>query len=414
MAYPIDYGKAIDAGVQGYFRGRGMAEEERRRQWEEQRQRELDARAEEAAAYERSLRPIREGVLRDQADQVGMQTEGMRRSRNLETGMTQAWQDAQVPDISRTEAYPDETGGFAPVEPEYAQGLKQHPRVTNVPRFNRGREQSLAQNAPMQLDQARAKFAEAEREGVVEAMQLLAAGQPQEAAQVFNQYGEKMTKGFRPHPSKRGVWIGMDEQGQEGEIDPKLFLKAYGKYKEQEPIELNYGSKLVTPSGQEIANNPRSDESSGGGGEGMSVSGLKATEAYRKYREIKALRPDMPDDLAFAKAYDFIEKTTDPMGFGSAYTDIASGNDIGSIGLQDKAYTPNREYGARKAMVQLPPPQHAKGRTMADDSGRVFRSDGQWWYDQEGNPVDAAGNPIQQRRGMTAPPPPMPLPPGTR
>lgn len=256
------------------------------------------------------------------------------------------------------------------------------------------------QNAQMQQIQIDEKMREIEREGVVEAMQLLDAGMPNEAAQAFNSGGKRKTRGFRPHPAKQGFWIGSDEQGQEGEINPKMILQAYGKWKEQAPIELNYGSKLVERSGRVIVDNPRMD--AGASAEGGVGGGLNPSTTEKKIRE--SIARGTPRRLAEGEAYGYIQKVQDPTTLSTKWIDLRSNEPVGELSMDGK-WSLNPKYiedeQSAGDMGELPPPQSAPGRTVADDSGRVFKSDGQWWYDQEGNPVDAAGNPINMKRGLT-------------
>lgn len=254
------------------------------------------------------------------------------------------------------------------------------------------------QNAQLQQMQIDEKMREIEREGVVETMQLLDAGMPNEAAQVFNSGGQRKTRGFRPHPAKPGVWIGSDEQGREGEINPKTVLRAYGQWKEQAPIELKYGSKLVDGSGRVIANNPRMDAGTEDGGGGA----LNASATEKKIRE--SIARGTPRRLAEGEAYGYIQKVQDPTTLSTKWIDLRSNEPVGELSMEGK-WSLNPRYIEDEQpsgdMGQLPPPQSAPGRMVSDDSGRVFKSDGQWWYDQEGNPVDAASNPINMKRGLT-------------
>ncbi len=269
--YVYDIGQGLNAAAGGFMQGMQMRRQNdeydrrvRAQDAQMKRQSVLDARADEEAAYQKGLRPMRERVM-----DLGVQSQ----------------------------------------------------------------EQAL-ENSQLEHDK---KLQDMAGEGLADTMRYLDAGMPQEAARAFNSSGTRRTQGFRPHPTKKGIWIGTDEEGNEGEIDPKSVLNALGKA--QKPIELNYRSKLITPDGKVIADNPEAPD-----GEGNSITGMKATNAYKLYQEIRRLHPEVPEQLAFAKAYDMIEKTTDPMGFGASLTDISTGQNIGSIGDVPSGYKSNPDY----------------------------------------------------------------------
>lgn len=268
MAYQLDVGQAINQGVNQYFQGKRLGNEERRQLLEEQRIAEAQARAEEAANYERGLRPLREQALQSQIESQGIETQQRRATfdnqQGLQRGMTQAWKDSQVPD-GTMQPYQDDTGGFAPIEPEYASGLKKRGMVTDVSKYNKGMEQAYGEFSPQHLPDLQKKFAEAEKEGLITAMELLDSGRPEEAMKHYNQSGNNRVIGVRKNPKRPGTWVATGADGKENVIDPKAILKAYRAH--EKPIEVSRGGSLVNSVGDELYHNPyESGGGSGGGG----------------------------------------------------------------------------------------------------------------------------------------------------
>ena len=83
MAPQLDYGQVINQGVNQYFQGRRLGNEERRQMLEEQRMAEAQKRAEEAAEYERSTRPLREQALQSQVESQGIDTQRAKRKKEV-------------------------------------------------------------------------------------------------------------------------------------------------------------------------------------------------------------------------------------------------------------------------------------------------------------------------------------------
>lgn len=405
MPSAYDWNQGLTSGVGGFFQGmrerRAADEDDRRIRMEEQRlarQQKMDEREDEEYRYRQGLRPLQEQTVRS--------------------------------------------------------GLES--------------QQKQSQLQQVQINEALRK---AEEEGAFKSLQYLSEGMYDEATRHSNSVGQDRGGTFQPDSIEpydpktgRGYVLAVSERGEEKRINPRQMLDALNKMKQAQQGPLR-GRDRFSFESKGVGDYETGKFTPYPGEGGMTGEAGSPTENFRRYQEM--LRLGYAEPLARAQAYGFIEKTTDPLGFGAAYTDIGMGQDLGTIGRVTSPYQRNPNYGISQpqqsevdfdlerrmaekdvrsemgwkdyipfnepspqdvdkrfaqrqamrggltqeaappsqpsqsgAMESLPPPQASKGRKIADDQGRVFTSDGQWWYDEDGNAVDAQGNPIQVRRSI--------------
>lgn len=380
MANQLDYSQAINQGVSQYFQGRRLGNEERRQMLEEQRMAEAQKRAEEAADYERSTRPLREQALQNQVESQGIDTQQRRETfknqQGLQRGMTQAWRGAQVPD-GTMQPYQDDTGGFAPIEPEYAGGLKKRGMTTDMGRYNKGVEQAYGEFSPQQLPDMQRKFAEAKKEGAVDAMRMAISGDYEQANRVLASTGVRRQDRMSPHPTKKGVAIVSTPEGKH-EVNLAQALQAMGAG--EKPIEISRGSSLVTGSGKELYRNPYEQGGGSGGGsggaEGGGMAGMKP--------DIYTLKDGRPVSGKYLQdVWEASNTVTNEFGQKQMKPNAEPpelwirknfGIDITGGGMQQQPQSsPNQQDS-------LPPAQAHNGRVVRDTAtGERYQSNGRTW-----------------------------------
>lgn len=361
---PIDYGQAINQGVNQYFQGRRLGNDERQQMLEEQRMIEAQKRAEEAAEYERSMRPLREQALQNQVESQGIDTQQRRAAfenqQGLQRGMTQAWKDSQVPD-GTMQPYPDDTEGFAPIEPEYAGGLKKRGMVTDMGRYNQGMEQAYGEFAPQQIPDLQRRLAEAKKEGAIDAMRMAMAGDYEQANQVLASTGARRQDRMSPHPTKKGVAIVSTPEGKH-EVNLAQALQAMGAG--EKPMILNRGDKAFM-GGQMIAENPYeqgggSSGAEGGGGEkfyniaiqterGPVQKTFSNNEAIAFYKQIHGF----PDDQLMMTDYaEYNRRSQEAAKNAPSFQQWLSQSIVGGIGGQQPQSEPVNMEAERRLAEQ--------------------------------------------------------------
>jgi hypothetical protein len=321
--YPLSQG--LNAGVDGFMRGRRLAREEE--EWERQklredaasaRQRAIDDRAFEQYEYAKSQRPTQE------------------RSAAL--------------DIQSREA-------------DIEQKRLEHKKLLS--QFN--------------------------ADGMVMAMKLLQANRPQEAAQVINTSQPQQTRGFRPHPEKKGVWIGVDEQGQSTEFDPKSVIDVFSS----QDWQLGKQGMWNRNTGEYRAP-----------GEIKGFVGEAPDKDIMKEREVEAMvARNYPRKLAEGIVYGSIKQIQSPNGLETTFVDLRPDGRSQVVGALDV-------NGAWK----LDPGFFDDGG--GDELNRLMsaaKSDPRAYAEVLRRTTDASEEEIARRvanKFQRQPPPPVPLPPG--
>jgi len=210
MARHQGFSEAINAGLNGYLRGRQIKEQEQDRAHNRNRRTKLDERADEEYNYNLGLRSLNE------------EDQEYKRDRR-----------------DKTDARADENYNYnLGLRPLKEKALK-----------NKSEADELSIEQKRRL---------ADKEGLVDAMRYLKLGQPDKAMAYYNQTGEGRVKDVQKHPSLPDTWIATDANDEGFTIAPDDILSALGA--NQKPIALGGNQRLVNPSsGEEIIGiDPRS------------------------------------------------------------------------------------------------------------------------------------------------------------